>query len=49
MFVKYDPGNSKRIYEVVTRDKTRIYQVEHLTTLQSSVGIFENDEPPTNV
>jgi [histone H3]-lysine36 N-dimethyltransferase SETMAR len=49
MLQKFASGTSKQLYDVVTGDETWIYQFDPQTKRQSSVWVFENEEPPTKV
>jgi len=49
MLEKFDGGSSKSISEVVTGDETWIYQYDPETKQQSTVWVFEDEEPPPKV
>jgi histone-lysine N-methyltransferase SETMAR len=49
MLEKFDGGSSKSISEIVTGDETWIYQYDPETKQQSTVWVFEDEDPPTKV
>lgn len=49
MLEKFDAGSSKSISEVVTGDETWIYQYDPETKQQSTVWVFDDEDPPTKV
>ena len=46
---KSDGGWSKLVSEIVTGDETWIYNYEPQTKQQSTVGVFDDETPPTRV
>jgi histone-lysine N-methyltransferase SETMAR len=46
---KFDGGNSRRVWDIVTGDESWIYQFDPGTKRQSQVWVFPGDDPPTKV
>lgn len=49
MFRKFNSGNSKVVFNIVTGDETWIYSYEPETKRQSAVWVFEDELRPTKV
>ncbi len=49
MLKKFDGGQSKRVWDIVTGDETWIYQYDPETKRQSSVWVFPGDTAPQKV
>ncbi len=47
MLKKFDGGQSKLVWEILTGDETWIYQYDPETKRQSTVWVFEGEDPPT--
>ena len=46
MLEKFNNGKSKQVYDIVTGDKSWIYQFDPEAKLQSSIWIFPDEQPP---
>ena len=46
MMERFDQGRSRRVWDIVTGDETWIYQYDPETKQQSSVWVFEDEDPP---
>ena len=49
MLQRFGTGNSRRVSEIITSDKTWIYQYDPETKRQSSVWVFPDDDRPVKV
>ena len=49
MFVKFNGGGLKAVYDILTCDETWIYQYDPGTKRQSSIWLFPGEEPPLKV
>jgi histone-lysine N-methyltransferase SETMAR len=49
MLGKFDGGSSKSVSYIVTGDETWIYQYDPETKQQSTVWVFDDEDPPTKV
>ncbi len=47
MLKKFDGGESKSVWDILTGDETWIYQYDPETKQQSTVWVFEGEDPPT--
>ena len=43
---KFDKGRSERVWDIVTDNKTFVYQYDPETKQQSSVWLFSGESPP---
>ena len=46
MLRKFDRGGSPRVWNIVTRDETWVYQYDPKTKQQSAVWVFPDENPP---
>ena len=49
MLRKFDRGGSPRVWNIVTRDKTWVYQYDPKTKQQSAVWVFPDENPPVKL
>lgn len=49
MLKKFDKGRSKLVSQIITGDETWIYNYDPETKQQSTVWVFEDEDPPTKV
>lgn len=49
MIAKFHGGASKSVFNILTSDESWIYQYDPETKLQSTVWVFQNEDPPTKV
>lgn len=49
MLRKFDQGEGRSIFNIITGDESWIYQYDPPTKRQSTIWVFPDDEPPTKV
>ena len=49
MLRKFDRGRSPRVWDIITRDETWVYQYDPETKQQSEVWVFSDENPPVKL